>query len=70
MPYYIATVYTLRASVAAAIGNAGISRRVVRMHADNKTDFELTIRDRYISDPDNDVWFGPIGLSKDQTTEA
>lgn len=70
MPYYIATVYTLPATVAAVEGDAGITRRVVRMRADSARDFEMTIRDWYISDPDNDVWFGPIGLSKDQTTES
>ena len=66
MPIYIATVYTLSAMAEAVDGDAGIRRQVHRLEARDPKDFEASIRDLYISDPDNNVWFGPIGLSKEQ----
>lgn len=70
MPYYIATVYVLTATAEAVDGDAGIRRYVQRMQAKDAIDFEYTIRDRYIVDPDNNVWFGPISLSKYQEAKG
>lgn len=66
MKVYIATVWTLSATAMCVDGYTGICRQIVRGWAESPRDFEARIRDWYISDPDNDVWFGPIGLSKNQ----
>lgn len=66
MPYYIATVYVLTAAADVVDGDAGLRHGVTRLWAKNTRDFEATIRDRYITDVDNQVWLGPISLSKDQ----
>jgi len=60
MPRFRATVWTLSATAACVEGDEGIERRVVELDAEDERKFEAEIRDWYISDPDNDVWFGPI----------
>jgi hypothetical protein len=60
MPLYRATVWVLTATAAVVDGDEGITRKIVEREASNKRYFEADVRDDYIHDVDNEVWFGPI----------
>lgn len=60
MKTFRVTVWILSAMAEAVDGDQAIERRVVEEQAESASMFEANIRDRYISDPDNNVWFGPI----------
>ena len=60
MKRFRATVYHLSSMVEAAVGDEGISRRIIEGDAENPEMFKACIRDRWLSDVDADVSFGPI----------
>ena len=60
MRIFRATVWTLSAVAACVDGYAAIQRRIREELAEDEQDFEAGIRDEYIHDVDNEVWFGPI----------
>jgi hypothetical protein len=61
MAKFRATVWTLSAAAECVDGWEGLRRNVVELDGvESARDFEATIRDWYISDVDNGVWFGPI----------
>lgn len=66
MPRYRATVWTLSALAETVEGDAAIRRHIVERFANSKREFEASVRDDYISDPDNHVWLGPISEKPDQ----
>lgn len=59
------TVWTLSAVAEVVDGDEAIRRRVMNIVAKDERDAEATVRDMYISDPDNNVWFGPFSVRKD-----
>jgi hypothetical protein len=49
------------ATAAAVFGDAGwTERHIIEEAASDEATFKACVRDRWISDPDNDVAFGPI----------
>jgi hypothetical protein len=70
MHYYIATVYVLTSMVGVIEGDAGISRRVIRLQTTSPEMFKAEIMDRYLHDVDAEIDFGPVSLSKKQTHDT
>lgn len=66
MPLYIGTVWTLTSMVGAIEGDAGLSRRVVKMYVESPEMFKAEIMDRHLHDVDCELYFGPISLAKKQ----
>jgi hypothetical protein len=64
MKKYRATVYHLSSSAAAVDGDAGIRRFVTEEHASSVDDFKAQVRDRFLSDVDAEVSFGPVTEKK------
>ena len=60
MRVFRATVWTLLATSAAVYGDAGIRRGIFQHAAESAEDFEAGIRNYYVYDVNNKVWFGPI----------
>lgn len=55
-----ATVYHLSSTVACVEGYAGMSRYVTEDIAEDESMFKAIVRDRYLSDVDAEVDFGPV----------
>lgn len=68
MRYYIGTVWFLSAMAEAVDGDSAIERTIIRRQFENEQDFILSITDEKVTfrDVDNQIWFGPISLSKEQ----
>lgn len=68
MKYYIGTAWILTSMVGAAIGDEGLSRHVFRIKCESIYMFKAHVMDMHINDPDCEIYFGPISLSKNQLT--
>lgn len=70
MKFYIATVWTLSATAEAVDGDAGIQRNIVRAGAANPIEFrrglEINYMDRSGGHVDDQIWVGPVSLSRIQ----
>jgi hypothetical protein len=60
MPVFRATVWTLSAVDADIDGDAGIRRRVIEYVTESAKTFEAAVRENYLFNPDDAIWFGPI----------
>ncbi len=66
--YYIGTAWILTSMVGAVEGDAGLSRHIFRIKTTSPEMFKAEVRDMHLHDVDCEIYFGPIGISKNQNT--